>query len=132
MGIVKRSLKAASAGLLAALCASAALAEDGTYKGRLPAVGANCRGGTHFDVEAMLVGDKLEGTLMGSNFRGPAKFAGSATPTSFNATLVFQNLNNLRSDIAGTRTDAETYAVTVKFNGGGPSNCEATGPVKKG
>lgn len=122
----------ASAGLVIAFCSSAALAEDGTYKGRLPATGANCRGSTHFDIEATLAGNKLEGTMMGSAFRNPAKFEGTAAATSFNATLTFAALNNLRSDIAGMRTDAENYTVTIKFNGGGPSNCEASGPVKKG
>lgn len=130
---MKTIVHAVSLGLLVLLGAPiASLAEDGSYKGRLPATGANCRGGTHFDIEATLDGQKLEGTMNGSNFRNPAKFSGAATPTSFTATLVFQNLNNLRSDIVGTRTDAETYAVTVKFNGGGPSNCEASGPIKKG
>jgi len=129
---VKRSLKVVSTGLLAAFCSTAALADDGTYKGRLPATGANCRGSTHFDIEATVAGTKVEGTMMGSSFRNPAKFEGGATPTSFNASIVFQNLNNLRSDIAGARNDAENYMVTIKFNGGGPNNCEATGPVKKG
>ena len=131
-GNVKRSLKVASAALLAALCSSAALAEDGTYKGRLPATGANCRGSTHFDIEATIAGGKLEGTMMGSSFRNPAKFEGTAAAAVFNATLTFANLNNLRSDIAGMRSDADNYTVTIKFNGGGPNNCEATGPVKKG
>ena len=129
---MKRSTKVALAGLLAAFCASAALAEDGTYKGRLPATGANCRGSTHFDIEATIAGAKLEGTMMGSSFRNPAKFEGTAAATAFNATLTFANLNNLRSDIAGLRNDADTYTVTIKFNGGGPNNCEASGPVKRG
>ncbi len=131
-GNVKRSLKVSSAAFLAVLCSSVALAEDGTYKGRLPATGANCRGSTHFDIEATIAGAKLEGTMMGSSFRNPAKFEGTAAATAFNATLTFANLNNLRSDIAGMRNDAENYAVTIKFNGGGPSNCEATGSVKRG
>ncbi len=130
---MKRIPLAVSMGLLALLVTvGPSLAEDGTYKGRVDATGATCRGNTHFDVEATVTGDKLEGTLQGSAFRGPVKFSGSATPTSFNASLVFQNLNNLRSDIAATRVDAENYTVTVKFNGGGPNNCEGTGPVKKG
>lgn len=118
--------------ILSAVIAGPALADDGTYKGRLPAVGANCRGNTHYDLEATVAGTTVEGTLNGSAFRQPAKFSGASVGTAFNATITFAALNNLKVDIAGTRTDADSYAVTVKFAGGGPNNCEGSGPVKKG
>ena len=127
------NLSVVAAGMLMSLALPGlASAEDGTYKGRLPAVGAKCRGSTHFDVEATIAGAKVEGTMFGSAFRNPAKFSGDATASGFSAVLIFAALNNLRSDIAASRTDADNYAVTIKFNGGGANNCEATGPVKKG
>jgi hypothetical protein len=131
--IVNKNLHGVSVALLLLFgSAVASLADDGSYKGRLAATGANCRGSSYFDIEATVAGDKLEGTMNSSTFRNPAKFTGAAAGTTISATLVFQTLNNLRSDIAGTRTDADNYAVTIKFNGGGPNNCEASGSIKKG
>ena len=83
------------------------------------------------ETQATVAGATVEGTLNGNAFRNPAKFSGAAVGTAFNATIVFQAVN-LRADIVGTRSDGESYAVTVKFAGGGPNNCEGSGPVKKG
>ena len=130
---MRKKTQAVSIGLLLSFAAAgSAIADDGTYKGRLPAVGANCRGNTHYDIEATVAGATVEGTLNGSAFRNPAKFSGASVGTTFNATIVFAAANNLRVDIVGTRADADTYTVTAKFAGGGPNNCEGTGPTKKG
>ena len=114
------------------LTLSAEAFADDIFKGRLPAVGANCRGNTHYDIEATVAGDKVEGTLNGSAFRNPAKFSGSVTDKGFTANIVFQSVANLRADIAAERAGNGNYAATVKFNGGGPSNCEGSSPLMRG
>ena len=115
-----------------AIPVAASAADDGPYKGRMNTVGAGCQGNTYFDVEAKLVGDKVEGTLEGSAFkRGPVKFTGTATDTSFTATYTFTNLNNLKVEITGKRVDADTLTIATKWAGGGPRNCETSGPAKK-
>lgn len=107
-------------------------ADEGSFKGRTNAVGANCRGSTYFDIEVTIAGDKAEGTIQGSAFqRGPVKFSGSAAGNGFTATYVFQNLNNLQVVISGTRVDADNYALKTVWAAGGPSNCESTGVGKK-
>lgn len=119
---------------LAAACSfllvSAAAAAEGPYKGRLSAKGGTCRGVTYIDLETVMDDAKLDGTMASDGFRSTPKFTGTATPTSFVGNYVFQQIG-LRTDIVGTRKDADSFDVVIKFNGGGPSNCEATGSVKK-
>jgi hypothetical protein len=108
-----------------------ALADDGPFKGRTKAAGANCQKNSYFDIEATIVGDKVRGTIQGDQFRGPVKFSGDATETTFTANHTFVNLNNLKVVISGKRVDAETFTLTTVWNGGGPSNCQSEGPGKK-
>ncbi len=118
--------------VLAALAApTIALADDGPFKGRTKAVGANCQKNTYFDIDASIIGNKVEGTFQGDTFRGPVKFSGEATETTFTANHTFVNLNNLKVVISGKRVDAETFAFTTVWNGGGPNNCQSEGVGKK-
>ncbi len=108
-----------------------ASADDGPLKGRTKAVGANCQKNTYFDIDASIIGNKVEGTFQGDTFRGPVKFSGEATETTFTANHTFVNLNNLKVVISGKRVDAETFAFTTVWNGGGPNNCQSEGVGKK-
>src|SRR4051794_12286828 len=130
-GDTVKTLAYATATLAMLASGGAALADDGPYKGRMSTVGAKCQNNTYFDIEATIVGNKVEGTLLGSAFRGPRQFSGDATDAGFTAVLVFAALGNLRVDIAGTRSAPDTFTVTTKWNGGGANNCETSGTAKK-
>ena len=120
------------AALLAfSVMSGSALADEATFKGRANTVGTNCRGNSWFEVEAKIVGDKVEGTLLGSAFRNPVKFSGVATASTFTAAYIFAQFNNLRVDITGARVDDQTWTVSTRWAGGGPSNCETSGPHMK-